>query len=235
MKQEKTRVSVLMPCFNEEKAIGACVSNAIRFLNENKIEGEVLVVDNNSTDASAKLAKEAGARVVCERKQGYGAALRAGIRSAEGEYILMLDADGSYDVAEGMPFLEKLGEGYDFVIGNRFAGEIETGAMPWLHRRIGNPLLSALGRKLSHTKIGDFHCGMRAFRKESIGNLQLMTEQMEFASEMIMKAAANACKMTEVPCNLYRDKREGRSHLRPVRDGLRHLCCMWKNRKGRKQ
>ena len=233
MKQEKQRVSVLMPCFNEEKAIGECVSDAVRFLRENEIEGEVLVVDNNSTDASARVAKEAGARIIIEKNQGYGAALCAGIAAASGEYILMLDADGSYDVTEGLGFLEKLEEGYDFVIGNRFAGKIENRAMPWLHRYVGNPMLSAIGRSLSGTNIRDFHCGMRAFRKESIENLQLKTGQMEFASEMIMKAAANDCKMTEIPCNLYRDKRKGKSHLRPVQDGMRHLLCMWKNRRGR--
>lgn len=233
MKQEKQRVSVLMPCFNEEKAIGECVSNAVRFLTENEIEGEVLVVDNNSTDASERVAKEAGARIIVEKNQGYGAALCAGIAAASGEYILMLDADGSYDVTEGLGFLEKLESGYEIVIGNRFAGEIEGRAMPWLHRYIGNPLLSAIGRRLSGANIRDFHCGMRAFRKESIQKLRLSTKQMEFASEMIMRAATDGCRMTEIPCNLYRDKRKGKSHLRPVRDGMRHLVCMWKNRKGR--
>ena len=230
MEQKKYRVSILMPCLNEEKTVGNCVEKAGEFLCRNAMTGEVLVVDNAGTDAAAKLAKEAGARVVSAPVRGYGAALSVGIQAAQYEYILMLDADASYDILEGKSFLDRLDEGYDFVIGNRFRGGIERGAMPWLHRYIGNPVLSWLGKHWSGTDIGDFHCGMRAFRKEAVEKLELKTTQMEFASEMIMKAAKEGLKLTEVPCNLYRDKRGGRSHLRTWRDGFRHLICMWKNR-----
>ena len=231
MEQKKYRVSILMPCLNEEKTVGNCVEKAREFLCRNAMTGEVLVVDNAGTDAAAKLAKEAGARVVSAPVRGYGAALSVGIQAAQYEYILMLDADASYDILEGKSFLDRLDEDYDFVIGNRFRGGIERGAMPWLHRYIGNPVLSWLGKHWSGTDIGDFHCGMRAFRKEAVEKLELKTTQMEFASEMIMKAAKEGLKLTEVPCNLYRDKRCGRSHLRTWRDGFRHLICMWKNRR----
>lgn len=231
MEQKEYRVSVLMPCLNEEKTVGNCVEKAGEFLSRNAMTGEVLVVDNAGTDASARLAKEAGARVVSAPVRGYGSALSVGIQAAQYEYILMLDADASYDVFEGKSFLDRLDEGFDFVIGNRFRGGIERGAMPWLHRHIGNPFLSALGRRWSQAEIGDFHCGMRAFRKEKAEMLSLQATQMEFASEMIMKAAKEGLKLTEVPCNLYRDKRGGRSHLRTWRDGFRHLICMWKNRR----
>jgi len=195
------------------------------------MKGEVLVVDNASTDCSGKLAKSAGARVITASVQGYGSALQTGIQAAGYEYILMLDADDSYDVFDGMAMLEKLWEGYDLVIGNRFAGEMENGAMPWLHRYLGNPLLSALGRKWSGASVKDFHCGIRAFRREAIEQLALETTRMEFASEMIMKAAAKKLKIAETPCGLHKDGRNGKSHLRMVRDGTRHIICMWKNRK----
>jgi len=231
MEQKSGRVSILMPCLNEEKTIGPCVERAVAFLEKNQLDGEVLVVDNKSSDASVQLATAAGARVVVEEEQGYGAALRCGIFKAEGERILMLDADGSYNIIEGTLFLERLEEGYDVVIGNRFGGTIQKGAMPFLHRYIGNPLLSLLGQKLSHTDIKDFHCGMRAFSKEKMMDLKLNSTQMEFASEMIMKAAKAGLRMTQVPCNLYCDGREGKSHLRPFRDGVRHLVCMWREKR----
>ena len=229
MRLENYGVSILMPCLNEEKTIRECIYRAQDFLREQQLQGEVLIADNASTDASFELAGNAGARVISVLEQGYGAALSAGIAAAEYEYILMLDADASYDVFEGKEMLNKLDEGYDLVIGNRFKGGIEKGAMPWLHRYIGNPLLSALGRRLSHTNINDFHCGMRAFYKTRIVELDLKTTQMEYASEMIMKAARNNLKITEVPCKLHRDGRSGKSHLRTIRDGVRHVICLWKN------
>lgn len=231
MEQKKYRVSVLMPCLNEEKTVGMCVENARRFLDENAIDGEVLVIDNAGTDASARIAEGAGAKVVYAPVRGYGAALSVGMKAARYECILMLDADASYAISEGMVFLDRLEDGCDLVVGNRFRGGIEKGAMPWLHRYIGNPVLSALGRQWSLTSIGDFHCGMRAFRKEKIEGLCLQATQMEFASEMIMKAAKEGLKLAEVPCKLYRDGRGGRSHLRTLRDGCRHLVCMWENRR----
>ena len=235
MEQKKYRVSVLMPCLNEEKTVALCVEKAKGFLNRNKIDGEVLVIDNASSDTSAERAKLAGARVVRAEEQGYGVALRKGIFEASGEYILMLDCDASYDVYEGTEFLNKLEEGYDLVIGNRFKEEMEAGAMPWLHRYIGNPALSWLGRHWSGTDVRDFHCGMRAFRKDAVEKLGLKTTKMEFASEMIMKAANEGLQLTEVPCKLYRDGRDGKSHLRTVRDGFRHLICMWSIRKRRER
>ena len=231
MEQLKKGVSVLMPCLNEEKTVGNCVERAREVLQEYAWEGEILVIDNGSEDASAEKAEVAGARVIQVSQKGYGVALAGGISCAKYEYVLMLDADGSYDVREGMAFLEKLEAGFDLVIGNRFLGEIHAGAMPWLHQHIGNPVLSAIGRKWSGAHIGDFHCGMRAFRKEKMEELKLEAEQMEFASEMIMKAAGAGLKMAEVPCCLYPDGREGKSHLRTVRDGIRHLICLWKNRR----
>lgn len=231
MEQQEYRVSVLMPCLNEENTIEDCVRKARDFLDIYSPGGEVLVVDNGSTDTSAGLAKKAGARVISEPKRGYGAAILAGISVAKSDYILMLDADGSYDAAEGKEFLEKLLEGYQLVIGNRFLGGIEPGAMPWLHRYIGNPLLSGLGRKWYRTEIGDFHCGMRAFCRRSVLELGLQTTQMEFASEMILKAVRKGLRIAEVPCRLYPDGRNGKSHLRTFRDGMRHLWCLWHNRK----
>lgn len=223
-------VSILMPCLNEAKTIESCVYQAVEFLQRYNINGEVLVVDNASTDFSGELAQNAGARVVTAGIQGYGSALQEGIRAAGYKYILMLDADDSYDVFDGKVMLDKLEEGYDLVIGNRFAGELEKGAMPWLHRYLGNPLLSALGRRWSGATVKDFHCGIRAFKKEAIEQLGLETTRMEFASEMIMKAAARKLKITETPCRLRKDGRNGKSHLRTVRDGIRHVVCMWENR-----
>lgn len=231
MKKEKYGVSILMPCLNEEKTIQTCICRAQAFLQEQNLPGEILVVDNGSTDNSEKIAKNAGARVIRTIKRGYGSALATGIAKAEYEHILMMDCDMSYDVYDGKEMLYKLEEGYELVIGNRFAGGIEKGAMPWLHQYIGNPVLSALGRGLSHTDIKDFHCGLRAFCKNSILKLDLRTTQMEYASEMIMKAAQAELPIAQIPCRLYCDGRNGKSHLRTMRDGVRHLICLLKNRK----
>lgn len=223
MKQELTAVSILMPCLNEEKTVGICVKKAQKFLEDYALNGEVLVVDNDSTDRSAEIADQLGARVIYAPEKGYGAALLAGMQAARYSYIIMADCDDSYNFLEIKPFYDKLAEGYEVVIGNRFQGGIEPGAMPFLHRYIGNAFLSGLGKRLYRVPVSDFHCGLRAVQKAVILSLGLRTKQMEFASEMIVKAALAELKIVEIPCRLYKDKRNGRSHLRSIRDGLRHL------------
>lgn len=223
MERVKQGISILIPCLNEEKTIGHCIRKAQSFLRESKQDGEILVIDNAGTDGSGELAKKLGARVHYEPERGYGAAVRAGIEAAGYEYIIMGDADDSYNFLEIAPFLKKLEEGYDLVVGNRFLGKIAPGAMPFHHRYIGNPLLSGIGKWKYKTVISDFHCGLRAFRRSSIQALGLEGKGMELASEMIVKAAVHSLKMTEVPCNLYPDGRDAPSHLRWFIDGFRHL------------
>lgn len=215
-------VSVLMPCLNEEKTVGACVEAAKQFLAEYHLTGEVLVADNGSTDESANVAEKSGARVIYVPERGYGNALRAGIQEAEYSFVIFADCDGSYNFLELKPFYDALVQGADVIIGNRFRGKIENGAMPWLHRYIGTPVLSLLGRRIGHVGVRDFNCGMRGIRKEAMLSLNLCTAQMEFASEMIVKAAKAGLNVKEIPCNLYKDKRGRASHLRPIRDGMRH-------------
>ena len=226
MEHKQFGVSVLMPCLNEEKTIGFCVEAAKRFLTEHQLEGEVLVADNKSTDASAELARQHGARVITVPEQGYGSALLGGIQAAEYPYVLFADCDGSYNFLEMKPFYDTLVEGADMVIGNRFQGGIEKHAMPWVHRYVGVPFLSWMGRKIYGAPIHDFHCGLRGIKKEAVLSLELSTTQMEFASEMIVKAANQGLKLQEIPCRLYKDKRNGKSHLRTVRDGIRHLLFL---------
>lgn len=226
MEQEQVGVSILMPCLNEEKTVGICVEKAVHFLRVHGLPGEVLVADNKSTDASARIAKEAGARVICVQEKGYGHTVLAGMKAAAYPFIILADSDESYNFLEIRPFYDKLVEGADMVIGNRFMGGIEPGAMPFWHRYFGVPLLSGIGRMVSCTKIGDFHCGLRACRKEAVLSLGLCTGQMEFASEMIIKAAKAGLKLEQQPCGLYKDKRGHASHLRSIRDGLRHLFFM---------
>ena len=187
------------------------------------IAGEILVADNGSTDGSTHAAEKAGAIVVHVKEQGYGAALLGGIRAARGKFIIMGDSDESYDFSNLMPFLDKLRAGYDLVMGDRFKGGIQPGAMPFLHRYIGNPILSWLGRLFFHTPIRDFHCGLRGFSRKTILDLDLQTTGMEFASEMVVKASLAGLKVTEVPTILYPDKRDRPPHLNPWRDGWRHL------------
>lgn len=219
----KQGVSIIMPCLNEERTVVTCIKKAYGFLSDAGLEGEVLIADNGSTDNSVKLARENGARVIHVQEKGYGSALAGGIKAAEFEYVIMGDADDSYDFSSLHGFIEKLNEGYELVMGNRFKGGIEKGAMPFSHRYIGNPLLSGLGRIFFKTNIRDFHCGLRAFRKSSIVRLSLCTTGMEFASEMVVKACLFNLKTTEIPCRLYPDGRNCPPHLRSIPDGMRHL------------
>ncbi len=220
---EGLELSIVLPCLNEAETVGLCVGKAVKWLRDAGVAGEVIVADNGSTDDSPELARVAGARVVTVRRKGYGNALLRGIRAARGTYILMADADDSYDLEHLGPFLERLRAGDDLVMGNRFAGGIEPGAMPWLHRRIGNPVLSGLGRLFFRTPVRDFHCGIRAFRKDAIVDLGLRAGGMEFASEMIVKASLADLRISEVPTVLRPDGRSRAPHLRSFRDGWRHL------------
>jgi hypothetical protein len=216
-------LTVVMPCLNEAETVATCVRKAVRFIDEHGIDGEVVVADNGSTDGSQQLATEAGARVVPIAEKGYGNALMGGIIAARGEYVIMGDSDDSYDFTNLMPFIEKLRGGADLVMGNRFQGGIEPGAMPPLHRYLGNPVLSFVGRLFFQSKIGDFHCGLRGFRRDSALRLNLQATGMEFASELVVKATLWKLNITEVPTTLAKDGRSRPPHLRSWRDGWRHL------------
>ncbi|MEJ5989467.1 glycosyltransferase family 2 protein [Ramlibacter sp. PS3R-8] len=226
-------LTVLMPCLNEARTVGACVAAARRFLREAGMTGEVLVADNGSTDGSQELARHAGARVLHVARRGYGAALQAGIAAARGRYVIMGDADDSYDFSALHAFVDKLHAGADLVMGNRFEGGIAPGAMPPLHRYLGNPVLSFVGRLFFRARIGDFHCGMRGFSRDAMQGLGLISPGMEFASEMVAKAALAGLRIEEVPTALRLDGRDRPPHLRTWRDGWRHLrflllfCPRW--------
>lgn len=219
-------LTILMPCLNEAETIGGCVEEAMRALADNQISGEVLVADNGSTDGSQEIATRLGARVVLAAARGYGAALLSGIAAARGRYVLMGDSDGSYDFGHAPRFLAKLREGFDLVMGNRFLGGIQPGAMPWKNRYIGNPVLTSIGRLLFHCPADDFHCGLRAFSKEASLRLGLRASGMEFASEMVIKSTLFGLRIAEIPTVLRRDGRNRPPHLRPWRDGWRHLRFM---------
>ncbi len=216
-------LTILMPCLNEAETLATCIQKAKGYLVRSGVSGEVLIADNGSTDGSQEIARSLGARVVDVDRKGYGAALLGGIEAARGRYVVMGDADDSYDFADLDPFLAKLREGYDLVMGNRFAGGIKPGAMPWKNRYIGNPALSTAGRLFYSSDIGDFHCGMRGFSRDAIRQLGLRTTGMEFASEMIVGATLHGLRITEVPTTLSPDGRSRPPHLRPWRDGWRHL------------
>jgi len=217
-------LSILMPCLNEARTVGVCVQKAQHFLEEHNIAGEVLVADNGSTDGSVALAEKLGARVIPVPVRGYGAALAAGIDAAAGTFVIMGDSDDSYDFTDLMPFVDKLRQGYDLVMGNRFRGGIAPGAMPLSHRYFGNPMLSAVGRTFFRSKVcGDYYCGLRGFRKSSMQKLNLQSLGMEFALEMLIKAGMNGFRITEVPTTLSPDGRDRASHLRSYRDGWRSL------------
>ncbi len=221
--EQDVELSIVMPCLNESRTLRTCIRKALDFLDRAQVRGEVVVADNGSTDGSVEIALEMGSRVVHVEKKGYGSALMGGIAAARGTYVIMGDSDDSYDFLNLEPFLEKLREGYDVVVGNRFRGGIEPGAMRFLHRYLGNPVLSFLGNLFFRSNLGDFHCGLRGFRKEAVLELGLKTTGMEFASEMIVKASLRGLRMTEVPTVLSRDGRNRRPHLRTWRDGWRHL------------
>jgi glycosyltransferase involved in cell wall biosynthesis len=212
-----------MPCLNEAETVGKCVEKAQAFLVQHGVCGEVVVSDNGSQDGSPGIARRFGARVVDAPTRGYGAALIYGTLAARGKYVIMGDADDSYDFGELLPFLEKLRAGADVVIGNRFHGGIEPGAMPWKNRWIGTPTLSVVGHLFFHSPVRDFNCGLRAFSRAAFGIMDLRTTGMEFASEMIVKATLLGLKIAEVPTTLHPDGRSRPPHLRPWRDGWRHL------------
>ena len=226
-------LTILMPCLNEAETVGACVDKALGFLRRAGVEGEVLVADNGSSDGSQAIAHARGARVVPVSVRGYGAALRGGIAAAHGRFIIVGDADDSYDFSRLEGFLDALRAGADLVMGNRFAGGIERGAMPLLHHWLGNPLLSFIGRLFFKIPIHDFHCGLRGFNAQTIRALDLQTAGMEFASEMVVRAALEKLKVVEVPTTLAPDGRSRPPHLRTWRDGWRHLkflliyCPRW--------
>ena len=219
-------ITVLLPCLDEAETIVACIKKAKKSLADLKVTGEILVSDNGSTDGSQDLAFSADARVINVRERGYGAALRAGILSANSDYIVMGDADDSYALDDLGAFLDALNSGYDLVMGNRFQGGISPGAMPFLHKYLGNPVLSWLARLFFNIPIGDFHCGLRAFKTDSIRTLNLKSSGMEFASEMVVKASLNGLKITEVPTTLKPDGRSRAPHLRTWSDGWRHLIFL---------
>ena len=217
-------LTILMPCLNEARTLGNCIAKAQRFLEQYRISGEVLVADNGSTDGSIELATGLNARVVAVPVLGYGAALAAGIAAAKGEYVIMGDSDASYDFSALAPFVARLHEGYDLVMGNRYMGGIASGAMPPMHRYFGNPLLTAVGRLFFSCKdSGDFYCGLRGFRKEAIQSLELQSRGMEFALEMLIKAKMHGLRIIEVPTTLSPDGRDRAPHLRRYRDGWRSL------------
>ena len=215
--------SIVMPCLNEAETVGICIQKAQKFMRDHEIVGEVIVADNGSTDGSQVIANRLGARVVSVEAIGYGNALMGGIAAARGKYIIMGDADESYDFGNLDLFVEKLREGFALVMGNRFQGGIGPGAMPPLHRYLGNPVLSGIGRLLFRSPCGDFHCGLRGFDKNAVLELDLRTTGMEFASEMVVKATLHRMRVAEVPTTLSPDGRSRSPHLRSWRDGWRHL------------
>lgn len=224
-------LTILMPCLNEEKTLRTCIEKAQTFLNTNNVDGEILISDNGSTDNSQSIVKEIHTkdkrvRLVEVEDKGYGAALINGCKEAKGQFVIIGDSDDSYDFLNLMPFLEKLREGYDLVMGNRFKGKIEKGAMPPLHKYLGNPVLSFIGRLLYKSNIKDFHCGLRGYNRESILKLDLHTLGMEYASEMVVQATLHNLKITEVPTTLKKDGRDRPPHLRSWSDGWRHLAFL---------
>lgn len=220
-------VTLLMPCLNEEKTIKKCIDKSFKFLEKYNIDGEVLVVDNGSTDKSLDIIKNSKARVISVFEKGYGSALINGIKASKGKYIIMYDSDLSYDIDNMYPFIEKLKEGNDLVMGNRYMGGISKGSMKLSHI-IGVKFLTYFANILYHTKLGDYHCGLRAFNKERFLNLNLECKGMEFASEMIIKAKLNNYSIKEIPTKLFVDGRGHSSHLNTIKDGIRHVKCLIK-------
>ncbi len=219
-------VSVVMPCLNEELTLPICIRKANETIQKLGLDAEVVVADNGSTDRSVEIAESLGARVVHQPLKGYGNAYMAGFNGARGRYIVMGDSDDSYDFTDIGRFIEPLRQGYDFVMGTRLKGKIEPGAMPFLHRWLGNPVLTFILNMLFRTGISDSHCGMRAFTKDAYERMHLRTTGMEFASEMVIKASKAGLRITEIPITLHKDKRDRPPHLRTWRDGWRHLRFM---------
>jgi glycosyltransferase involved in cell wall biosynthesis len=219
-------VSIVMPCLNEAETLATCIQKAQKAIQKDGLSAEIIVADNGSTDGSQMIAAELGARVVPVKRKGYGSALIGGIDAAHGLFVVMGDADDSYDFTAIAPLIAKLREGYDLVVGNRFLGGIEPGAMPWSHRWIGNPVLTLISRVFFHTPVGDAHCGLRGFRKDAYERMKLRATGMEFASEMVIKASLKGMRIAEVPVALHPDGRSRPPHLRTWRDGWRHLRFM---------
>ncbi len=219
-------VSIVMPCLDEAETLAACIRRAQQAIERCGLAAEIIVADNGSTDGSQAIARELGARVVDVSRKGYGSALIGGIDAALGRFVIMGDADASYDFGAIGPFVDKLNEGYDLVVGNRFLGGIEPGAMPFSHRWVGNPVLSLISRIFFHSPISDAHCGLRAFRQEAYAAMNLRATGMEFASEMVVKASLKGMRITEIPIVLHPDGRSRPPHLRTWRDGWRHLRFM---------
>jgi len=224
MTDKNPEVSIILPCLNEEKALGSCLDEIKKIIKKNKFRAEIIVVDNGSTDNSCKIAKRKKVKLVYELEKGYGATCLKGFESARGKYLFLADADRSYDFNEIPKFIGELKKGYDFVIGDRFKGKIEKGAMPWFHRYIGNPVLSGILRLFFRAKIHDVHCGMRAITKKALLKLNLKATGMEFASEMVIQAIKKDLKIKEIPINYY--KRKGASKLKSFQDGWKHLRFM---------
>ncbi|OQK16726.1 dolichol-P-glucose synthetase [Methyloprofundus sedimenti] len=216
-------LTILMPCLNEAETLAVCIEKADSFIKQNNIVGEVVIADNGSTDGSIDIAESLGARVVHVPTRGYGAALQKGIEEAKGEFVIMGDSDDSYDFSNLMPYVEQLRAGYDLVMGNRFKGGIAKGAMPFLHKYLGNPVLSFLGRLFFKIPVGDFHCGLRGFRRDSALSLGLTTPGMEYASELVVRMALAGGSIKEVPTTLSKDGRSRPPHLNTWQDGWRHL------------
>jgi glycosyltransferase involved in cell wall biosynthesis len=223
---EAVEVSIVMPCLDEAETLATCIQKAQQAIERGGLAAEIIVADNGSTDGSQVIAKELGARVVPVAKKGYGNALIGGIDAAHGRFVIMGDADDSYDFTAIAPLIDKLRDGCDLVVGNRFMGGIESGAMPWSHRWVGNPVLTLISRIFFHTPVGDAHCGLRGFRKEAYERMRLRATGMEFASEMVIKASLQRMRIAEVPVTLRPDGRSRPPHLRTWRDGWRHLRFM---------
>src|SRR5260370_28379523 len=219
-------ISIVMPCLNEAETLATCIQKAQRAIAKDGLAAEIIVADNGSTDGSQAIAKELGARVVAVARKGYGSALIGGIDAARGRFVVMGDADDSYDFTAIAPLIDKLRDGYELVVGNRFMGGIEPGAMPWSHRWVGNPVLTMISRIFFHTPVGDAHCGLRGFRKDAYEQMRLRATGMEFASEMVIKASLKRMRIAEVPVTLRPDGRSRPPHLRTWRDGWRHLRLM---------
>jgi glycosyltransferase involved in cell wall biosynthesis len=222
----EVEVSIVMPCLNEAETLAMCIQKAQQAIKRGGLAAEIIVADNGSTDGSQVIARELGVRVVPVARKGYGSALIGGINAARGRFVIMGDADDSYDFTAIAPLIDKLREGYDLVVGNRFRGGIESGAMPWSHRWVGNPVLTLISRVFFHTPVGDAHCGLRGLRKDAYERMTLRATGMEFASEMVIKASLKQMRIAEVPVTLRPDGRTRPPHLRTWRDGWRHLRFM---------